>query len=385
MSRRVFFISDMKCKLGGGGGGVNYRLMKANNTYRLFPEAVFVFSDAIFLSPSETRIDVPWNPDASASQGDFNRIDSIFHFTSDDYFVVHSLEAFFLLLNDCPNIMKTMVVYHGQGGIYYEKLSFGEEYNAEDAEIYDLITKVALNEANYFAFPSLGAIRAFTDTQPGIDAFMDKNKCCILYNGCTPQAPLNYNDRTGIIDRIMSAKGKVFVSVASLIEQKGVERLPKFFKDYGDKDEDYLWVIIGNGVKRYALEDEIKEKQIGEHVVWETNPVDNNLILKIYERADFYILAHRLSIFDFATIEAMHMGCIPVLSRVGGNNEMIENGSGYFLDDDLDGKRFYDWMTGQNLEELKAMNRDIAKSKFSEQAMLEGYYERISKIKNSVH
>ena len=39
----------------GGAGGVSYRLMKANERYKLFEETVFIFSDIFWKSPQRKQ------------------------------------------------------------------------------------------------------------------------------------------------------------------------------------------------------------------------------------------------------------------------------------------------------------------------------------------
>ena len=157
-----------------------------------------------------------------------------------------------------------------------------------------------------------------------------------------------------------------------------VERLPIFFKEYGKCVEDYFWIVIGDGAKREELSRGL-EDLIG-HVLWLDVPIDNQDVLRLYNESDYYILAHRFSIFDYATIEAMHMGCVPILTPVGGNLEMITEENGYFLDDTLSGKKFAKWVEGNNIEELKEKNRRIAEEHFSEYSMLKAYYDTVIKL-----
>ena len=72
------------------------------------------------------------------------------------------------------------------------------------------------------------------------------------------------------------------------------------------------------------------------------------------------------------------MGCVPVLTPVGGNLEMIIRDNGYFLDDDLSAKDFILWEKKHDIEKLKEENRLIAKDRFSERSMLKAYYDVVT-------
>ena len=182
------------------------------------------------------------------------------------------------------------------------------------------------------------------------------------------------------MDFLERIQGDIFISVAVLNEAKGVERLPDFFKRY-DKihfGKDWMWVIVGSGVKADSLSEGIKGLE--GHILWIQEHIPNDLILRMYEKADFYIMAHRYSIFDFATIEAMHMGCIPVLSDVGGNREMLGYGNGYMLDDDLNSDLFCEWVRKKDIQQMKDINRNVAREIFSEQSMLKRYLDAVSSM-----
>ena len=69
------------------------------------------------------------------------------------------------------------------------------------------------------------------------------------------------------------------------------------------------------------------------------------------------------------------MGCVPVLTPVGGNLEMITESNGYLLDDDLGGERFVRWRKKQDMKKLKDMNRRLAEERFSEYSMLKAYHD----------
>ncbi len=362
----------------GGAGGVSYRLMKANEKYGLFEDTVFIFSDKC-ISSSKGEVAVASKPagqQLAELEGYYRQLDQALGFCEDDCFVFHDLESFCAMKQCLPWIAKTLVVYHQQGSIYSESVfqGYGED-EAYERFCFDL-TRFAVEGSGLFGFPSHGAKQALIDTLPQIESFLEKKQEVILYNGCSPVL----SKETGVLDDLIAmldtVRGDIFVTVATLNEAKGVERLPAFFREYAKYVEDYFWIVIGDGAKRDDLAKGLQDLE--GHVLWIAKKLDNSDIIRLYDRADYYILAHRYSIFDYATIESMHMGCIPVLSRVGGNMEMITDGNGYFLDDTLDAKEFVRWKRQADVPKLKEQNRKISRERFSEYSMLKAYHDLIT-------
>lgn len=363
---------------GGGSGGVCYRLMKANEKYRLFEDAVFIFTDAC-ISVSEGEISAGSGPQSHQLleiERYYQQLNEVLAFREDDCFVFHDLESFCAMKESFPRLSRTLVMYHQQGSIYSESVFMGNKPDKEYEQFCFELTKMAVEQSGLFGFPSNGAKQALIDTLPEIGPYLEKKKNIIIYNGCSPVLSAGTGAVEPLFEMMDQVKGNVFITVATLNEAKGVERLPAFFKEYGRYVEDYFWIVIGNGAKAGELSQGLSDLE--GHVLWLDVNIDNSDIIRLYDKADYYILAHRYSIFDFATIEAMHMGCVPVLTPVGGNLEMITEDSGFFLDDDLNAKRFVMWEKEHDIGNLKEENRRIAKERFSELSMLKAYHDVIT-------
>ena len=373
---RIFFFSTMKKGIGGGGGGVASRLLNANNRYKYIQTAYFVFKDVIVRSPSGEMINIE-----QENIGDiYNAVVSGFLLNKNDVLIFHDFQSFFFLFQVINNLdeYKTIVVYHGQGGLYYEYIAYGNNEDIEVKRFYEEITKAVLDKAVLLAFPSKGAKDAFYETQPDLKI----REGIILHNGCSPFIEKSKCDfrLKEFINTIKKDDLAIFSTVATFNAAKAVEKLPLFFKNYLEVDRNFLWIVVGDGVKQ----EEFKKNCLGieKNVIWIKDRITNNDVLELYEHTDFYIIAQKLSIFDFATIEAMHMGCIPILSKVGGNLEIIKEDCGYFLENDMNAEGFFTWKRTKNIQELKEKNRDIASRYFSEKAMLKGYIEAIERVNN---
>ncbi len=359
----------------GGGRGVSYRLMKANERYRLFDDTLFIFSDKCIDSSRGEIVISSTDPIKQHEQLKqlYKQLDKVFEFNKDDCFVFHDVESFCAMKDTIPWLERSLVVYHQQGSIYSEHLFFGNEPDEAYEKLCFDVTKHAIEQAHFFTFPSHGAKQALVDTLPEIGQYLGEKPEIILYNGCSPSISRGTPAIDGLLEMLKQLDGEVFITVAALNEAKGVELLPQFFREYGRLVEDYFWIVIGNGPKRNELSKGIEDLE--GHVLWIEGYLDNNDVIRLYDVADYYIMAHRFSIFDYATIEAMHMGCIPLLSPVGGNLEMITHDNGYYLDESLNAQKFITWRNGQDIERLKELNRKIAGERFSEYSMLKAYHD----------
>lgn len=379
-------MPSMPC---GGGAGVAYRLHKANLIYKRFTNITFVFLDKVVVygeTVNEYLITRSSNNE-TYSIAELMQYQEVlvrnFLFSQDDIFLFHDLESFYSLYHVMGGIKHSIVVYHGQGSLYHEAVASGMEENETFWNDCLELTKFSIENSEVFAFPSIGAKQALVDTMPEIRECLENHTVEILYNGCTPiiQIEAENQEINSVIDYLNNQSCMKFLSVCTLNDAKGIDTVPEFFRRLS-RDRDFVWVLIGNGAKADVIQEKILRYNLSERVIWLSDWISNNNILRIMECTDFYIMNHRFSIFDFSTIEAMHMGNIPVLSPVGGNLEMVRDDSGYFLKSILDTKGFLSWLSQEEdnrIDSLKQQNRDIAQEWFSEQAFLENYVECITK------
>ena len=83
-----------------------------------------------------------------------------------------------------------------------------------------------------------------------------------------------------------------------------------------------FWILCGSkGEARQKILDEVKKYGLEDGFIHIDFKMPQAELSFFYGLADYYIMHHRISIFDLATLEAMSFGLIPVLSPVGGNLE----------------------------------------------------------------
>jgi glycosyltransferase involved in cell wall biosynthesis len=216
-----------------------------------------------------------------------------------------------------------------------------------------------------------------------ISEVLENKKYKILYNG----VDVSVKEITSVsdipyYDKIISAIGPRFISVSTLNYAKGVERIPRYLASVRLVYPDFRWIIIGNGIRKNELQKNIVRYGLDNNVIWIDYPIPNDVVLKILSLTDYYIMLHRWSIFDLATLEAMGMGNIPILSNVGGNVEVIMDNNGELVNEgNIDCILDYVNETYLENEYLKQKNREIQEKNFSLKSMLQSYKNII--IENS--
>lgn len=218
---------------------------------------------------------------------------------------------------------KYIVIYHQQGSIISEIESSGCEANKYDCEILEYIDRVVMTNATSVYFPSRGAKSVYFNSR---DVVVTENECN------ADKKPL-YNTIVDIESSTHELALKVdeddicFLSIGDFNYAKGMDLVPEFLKEYQNVSGIKVhWVAIGrqyNGqyfdiAKKKCEEYGIKHTLIGERV-------DHAYIIDLMERADYYIMLHRKSIFDLSILEAMNLGMKIILSECLSNEEFNVN------------------------------------------------------------
>lgn len=413
---RVFFFAYREC-LGpvGGGRGVVYKIYLANSQYHYIDNPVYVFKDTDFTNGDSVCYDMNMNQGI----GNPSRIGSAlrkinlfgialifkqriklnhaskwirainekYHFTENDVYIFHDYESAYAFMKEFPNFNRTLCVYHQQGSLYSEWKSFSganKDYNNFRSFLNHKLEWV-FRHVKTIGFPSYGAYESLLASDEEINKILSNIQFKVFYNGFSPEK--NLPDPSAeikeLIHNIQRFNGFKFVTVAALNYAKAVERIPFFIKEVRDKIGPLKWFIVGDGSKADELELELNNNDLKEDVCWIKKPLPHNDILNILSATDFYILFHRYSIFDYATIEAMAYGNIPILTPVGGNKEVVSKDTGLLVSNinDIDG--FSRLISEHPLSELKKANIELQASKYSEESFLRRYAEFIDSIYDS--
>lgn len=382
---RVFSFSDRPCpsQPTGGPGGVNYRLLLANNKFDYIDNIYYIFQDVIIEKEVLHSLILNNCPDNDLLRLSkyYQKLHEYYRFTDNDIYLFHDVFSAYVFIS-IFKVTRTLLIYHQQGTLYKEWVYFNKSHDEEMKKIMDEIMSSTMKTVKYVAFPSNGAKESVIESDPTFGELLNSLETKVLYNGC--ESPDKVETSMEIVDqtilKIQEGTEPVFITVAALNEAKGVERIPSFLADVKAKYGPIRWIIVGDGVKGNELEDGIHQYGLDDNVIWIKERIPHDDIQALFMNSDFYILAHRYSIFDFSTIEAMHYGNIPILTPVGGNKEIITQDNGIFINDLSSCVDFDNFVDTHDLNEMKIKNKNIAQEMFSDKAFLAGYKKVIEEL-----
>lgn len=403
---RVFVFSYRDC-LGpvGGGRGVTYKLYLANRKYKRIRNITYVFKDCSFSDSDAPIFDNKKRAKQSTYKKQMSKvinsggivtilktefklgkarkwikeIDQTYRFRDEDVFLLQDFESAYAFLS-LYNFKNTSLIYHQQGSLYNEWFSFIGVKSEKYRKYLNKRFSWVIENVGVVAFPSYGAMNCLTESEPELmECISSKKEISILYNGFSADnTDLKISESVrGVVKKVKAFSGMKFATVSALNEAKGVERIPQYLSAVKKQYGDLIWVLVGNGIKSEEVKENIRRFGLQDNVIWIDVTVPHNDILSVFQSTDFYIMFHRYSIFDYATIEAMAYGNIPILSYVGGNKEVIVNDNGCFVTDFADVSELHDLLNRNTVFELKNRNRQIQLEMFSEKAFLEYYYKMI--------
>jgi glycosyltransferase involved in cell wall biosynthesis len=214
---------------------------------------------------------------------------------------------------------KFVYVSHLQGPRVEEKHNYGEVFTNTDASIVNFCERYVFKKAMYVCFPSHGAREYYFESKY---RSIDKNKSKIgpvLYN--TVYANPQNESVEGVIkeDNIIT-----ILSVGALLPAKGLDFAPDYIDNLLMHNSIPIrWIVVGSGHLKDFILDKAQKLEL-KH---------NNFQFIFHEQlsypqirylnsiCDIYLMIHRVSIFDLATLEAMKEGKMVILSPVSGNND----------------------------------------------------------------
>lgn len=402
---RVFMFSFRNCRGEvGGSAGVNYKLYLANKKYQEIKNMYHIFEDRILTEndtecifcPSSIYKERQWKEKVRnlmrhisvlnifAFQIKIGRakrwlkvLNKRLRFTEEDIYIFHDVESAYAFIQDYKYGKKALV-YHQQGSLYAEWKAFWRIDSKIFHRYLNMILEKTLSNMKNVAFPSFGAEKELYKSDP----MLRKNGYHreILYNGFTKPSTLIVSERIKeIVDRVQ--ENIVFITVAKLNYAKAVETIPFYLKQLADKSIEFRWIIVGNGEMATELRKNIDLFNLNSRIIWITEFIAHEDVLGLFSVADFYILLHRWSIFDFSTIEAMAYGVVPILSPIGGNLEVIEDGiSGIFLKDIADLLHIEKAIEDPVYQKLSESSKKQQNNKFSQSEFIRKYREYVEYI-----
>jgi glycosyltransferase involved in cell wall biosynthesis len=414
--RRVFFVA-FRPFLGfiGGAGGVNYRLLVANEKYKKIENAYFIFRDKI-IEPGD---DIPQIDEEKKvnyigfrkmktiflsifnisdftrnikeiiklkntlflSRAYFRKLDQKYHFSGDDIFILQDEISAYGLMR-FANPRKSLFLYHHQGSLKSEYVSLQNIKILRNYEkTLNKFQSAIFQHYENWGFPSRGSLESLKRQLTFLRDMSGNKRVNILYNSYN-KIEMDVSEREYFMNNfsykneLLESKFK-FISISNISYLKGIDQVAQVMGLIKEKGYDFYWFLIGTGDKDLEgrIYKFILEKNMRDNVLWIKARIPNKYINVILEYTDFYIMLHRISVFDISTLEAMYNANIPILSNVGGNPEYMVEGNGIIVNDMGDIQKIGELLekSPNEINELKKINKSIAERYFSEMRFISRY------------
>lgn len=322
---------EKKGRTGGPGGVLATQKRLFGDTYKgtkieyYFEPNTYPFPDELKKRLSQYNVKLSCNLYANEYVLSERRITEAINENTDILFICHDIGSAYGAYNTGK---RYVLVYHQQGSLAAEALAFGEQLSDEEIQMMNELEDIVFHNAQAVYFPSVGAKEEYIKSCQ-IDC-SEINFAGCLYNTVPSVYEMDnvvrIKNKYGISEK-RSAGYEVFLTVADYNEAKGVDRVPAFLNEYVKQSgKKVLWIAAGNSTSSGIFESLQNEKpRWSFESILIGNRINHSEIMALMETCDFYIMLHRKSIFDIATLEAMRAGLIPVLSNVGGNPEFNKN------------------------------------------------------------
>lgn len=312
------------------------------------------------------------------------KVNAAFTFREKDIFLLQDPFMVHVFTHCFPTLRNIIAAYHMQGSARSE---LGKQHPGL-VSVYDAMQLAHLKRVKNWVFPSKGAQEGFLRTAS--PAMREAAKEChfyVAYNGYEPKECVNADP--DFLEELysMTEKDVTFVSATFLYQNKGVERIPRILAEFRRMTGMTIrWILVGSGEMEMEVEANIRTYLQEDEYVWYRRRFDNqDNIFALFKHADFYIMMHKVSIFDLSILQAMSYGCIPFLSNVGGNLELCGYQNGILVNpDDTEITLPEEIKQGKTyLANKKKENQEIVKMYFNNRQFLRAYKERLEEFTES--
>lgn len=293
-------------------------------------------------------------------------------FEKNTFYICHDIESASILA--CLN-KDYSLVYHNQGPIVQELLNLGLELSESSRKKIANREKNAFTKAKSLHFPSQGAAEMYFNNSFASCLKEEVNIGFPLYN----TIPIEKGEP--IQGLSLDLTKLTFFSLGTLTDAKGQDLSMRFMKYYMNENpnENVRYIVVGKG----PLEEELKRKANElasiypnfEYIYYPS--LSHPEVMFVHEIADVYIMLHRISIFDFATLEAMSSHTAIVLSPIGGNVDFNKADNIIYVNEN-DEATAIKRINKETCALLKDLNYNVYREFFSEETFKKAYQKLIS-------
>lgn len=272
---------------------------------------------------------------------------------------------------------KYILVIHSQGTRVDEKITLGEKLEKSEMRIIQKCEKVAVENALYVSFPSEGAKNIYFNSK--------YNKASKTNIGPTLYNTIYVDRKPQPIKSISRDDNTItFVSVGTMTEAKGQDQVCEFMENLLQQDvqKKIRWICVGKGPleEKIVKTATILRQKYDKFEFVHFSRLDFAQVQYLYSIADIYLMLHRISIFDLATLEAMKQGAAIMLNDIGGNKEFNKCDNVIFVDKGAKG--ILPYLESTKMNEFKEKSSYCYNNFFSKEKFKENYETHIIKTVN---
>ena len=266
---------------------------------------------------------------------------------------------------------KYIFVMHSQGPRVEEIITRSEKISFFEKEDFYIkkMEAAAIKNAIFLCCPSEGAVTAYFSSKY---AGISKKYARLgppLYNTNS-----SAEKSVGVQNIFTDESSLKFLSVGTISEAKGQDRIIPFLENLLDVSNKKIeWCVVGRGPLQEKVIAQAKQlaSQNNRFVFNSITKCSHEEVIFLNERADIYIMLHRLSIFDIATLEAMSSNSAVILSKTGGNLEYNKSDNIIFYDGSAE--KLVREFIQIDIEQIKRLNLTAYQQYFSLEAFRNRY------------
>lgn len=167
-----------------------------------------------------------------------------------------------------------------------------------------------------------------------------------------------------------------FITVLDCTKFKWIDRIIDFLNWLKKRDIDFHWTYIWKWPLLEDIKNKIEKYNLNKKITIINQRIEKNKIIELMSENNFYIWLHRTSIFDYATLEAMSQWCIPILSNIWWNKEVIIDNNWLLINNKKlknSADIFIEYIKNNSLKELSIKNINLIKNNFSSEKFINRY------------
>ena len=216
------------------------------------------------------------------------------------YFIVNDVEtAYALSLLGADYSL----IFHQQGSVIDEIISFGVKLSPAEAGRRKRIEKGAFYGARSVHFPSNGAKEMFFNSKNTLVRENMVNVGEPLYNTIIKRESSDDVLPDECVKFLEEGDGITFLSVGTVTYAKGQDQTIEYLKEICKQtDKGIKYIVVGDGVGNAKLDEAALQIQaeFPNFSYLHIKKLEHDKVLTLFERVDYYIMLHRISIFDLA-------------------------------------------------------------------------------------